>query len=88
VENVESSGEQWSPRPSARTIGVVYLLYFLTALLSAFLMKGLVLPGDAAATANSILTHEASYRLGFAADLIANDLHRCDGTFLQAFSGL
>jgi len=72
---MERSGEGWSLRPSARTIGVVYLLYFLTAFLSAFLMKGLVVPGDAAATANSILTHEASYRLGFAADLIANAIY-------------
>ena len=44
-----------SPRPNARTIGVVYVLYFLTAFFGAFLTKGLVVPSDAAATANSIL---------------------------------
>jgi hypothetical protein len=42
-----------SPRPSARTIGVVYLLYFLTAVFGAFLMKGLVVPTDAVATAQT-----------------------------------
>ncbi|MGA8279134.1 MAG: DUF4386 domain-containing protein [Rhodanobacteraceae bacterium] len=61
-----------SPRPNARTIGVVYLSYFLMAFLGGFLAKGLVVPGDAAATANSISAHEALYRSGFAVGLIAN----------------
>ncbi len=61
-----------SPHPKARTIGVVYLLYFLTAFFGAFLMNGLVVPSDAAATANSLLAHEALYRSGFAVGLIAN----------------
>ena len=64
-----------SPRPNARAIGIVYLLYFLTAFLAAFLMKGLVVPGDAAATANNILAHESLYRSGFAVGLIANALY-------------
>lgn len=61
-----------APHPSARAIGVVYLSYFLTAFLGGFLAKGLVVPGDAAATANSILAHEALYRSGVAVSLIAN----------------
>lgn len=61
-----------SLRPNARTIGVVYLLYFLTAFLGAFLMNGLVVSSDAAATAHNILAHEALYRSGFAVGLIAN----------------
>lgn len=64
-----------SPRPNSRTIGVVYLLYFLTAFFAPFLTKGLVVPGDAAATANSILAHEALYRSGFAVGLIANAIY-------------
>jgi Domain of unknown function (DUF4386) len=64
-----------SPRPNARTIGVVYLFYFLTAFLGGFLAKGLVVPGDAAATASSILAHEALYRSGFAISLIANVIY-------------
>ena len=39
-----------APRPIPRTIAVVYLLYFLTAFFGAFLAKGLVVPGDAAAS--------------------------------------
>ncbi len=61
-----------SPRPMARAIGVVYLLYFLTAFFAAFLTKGLVVSGDAAATASNILAHEALYRSGIAVALIAN----------------
>lgn len=64
-----------SPHPTARTIGVVFLLYFLTAFLAALLTKGLVVPGDAAATAGSILAHEALYRSGFAVGLIANVIY-------------
>jgi len=64
-----------SPQPNARTIGVVYLLYFLTAFVGAFLMKGLVVSGDAAATANGILAHEGLYRSGFAVGLIANAIY-------------
>jgi hypothetical protein len=64
-----------SPRPNSRTIGVVYVLYFLTAFFGAFLTKGLVVPSDAAATANSILAHGALYRSGFAVGLIANAIY-------------
>ena len=41
------------PRPKARITGVVYLLYFLTAILAEVFMKGIVVSGDAAATANT-----------------------------------
>ena len=64
-----------SVRPEARTVGAIYLLYFLTAGLAAFLTKGLVVPGDAAATANGILGHEALYRSGFAVGLLANAIY-------------
>jgi hypothetical protein len=46
-----------SPRPSARITGVVYLLFFLTAVLGELFLKGLVIEGNAAATANNILAH-------------------------------
>jgi len=66
-----------SPRLKARITGVVYLLFFLTVVLGEVFIRqagisGLgVLPGDAAATANTILAHEASYRLGWALGLIS-----------------
>jgi hypothetical protein len=64
-----------SPRSSARITGVVYLLYFLTAVFGAFSMRGLVEPGDAAATANHILAHEPLFRLGVAVGLISTALY-------------
>jgi Domain of unknown function (DUF4386) len=68
---------QASPRTRARMTGVVYLLFFLTAILGEIFMEqagisGLsALPGDAAATANTILAHESSYRVGWALGLIS-----------------
>ena len=60
-----------SPRPRARITGVVYLLYFLTAVFGEFLLRGLVVDGDAAATATNILARQSSFRLGLATGLIA-----------------
>jgi Domain of unknown function (DUF4386) len=51
-----------SPRSRARITGVVYLLFFLTVIFGAFFTP---------ATANNILAHEASFRLGFALGLIS-----------------
>jgi uncharacterized protein DUF4386 len=60
-----------SPRPSARITGIVYLVYFLAAISGEFFLKGLVVDGDAAATANNILAHEPLFRLGLATGLVA-----------------
>lgn len=60
-----------SPSPSARITGVVYLFYFVTAVLGNFFLKGLVVDGDAAATANNLLAHQSLCRLGLATGLIA-----------------
>jgi hypothetical protein len=47
------------------------LLYFLTAIIGEFFLRGLVVDGDAAATANNILAHESLFRLGLATGLIS-----------------
>jgi len=64
-----------SPRPAARITGVVYLLYFLTVVSSALLMRGIIVSGDPAATATNILTHERLFRLSAAVGLIATALY-------------
>lgn len=64
-----------SLRPSARVIGVVYVLYFLTAICAVMLVRGIIVAGDAAATASNILTHQALFRLGFAVGLIGTALY-------------
>jgi len=63
------------PHPKVRITGVVYLLYFLTVISADFLVKGLVVAGDAAATANNILAHESLFRTGLAINLIATALY-------------
>lgn len=74
-----------SPCPRARITGVVYLFYFLTAVCGEFFLKGLVVHGDAAATANNILAHQPLFRLGLAAGLIAT---ACYVTVTALFYGL
>lgn len=67
-----------SPRVRARITGAVYLLFFLTAIAGEFFIRKAGISGiqtgtsgDAAATANSILTHVPAFRLGFALSLIS-----------------
>ena len=64
-----------SPSSRSRVIGAVYLLYFLAAIGSALLARGLSVPDDAAATASAILTHESTDRASVAVDLVANALY-------------
>ena len=61
-----------SSPPSPRTIGWVWVLYFATGILGTLLTRGILVPTDAAATANNILTHASLWRAGFAVDLFAN----------------
>lgn len=59
-----------SPRFKARVAGFFYLLLFPIGGLSLFARGGLVVKGDAAATATGILLHETLFRLGVAGDLL------------------
>src|SRR5580700_4130967 len=84
-----------SPRPRARITGVVYLFYFLTAVMGGFFMKGIVVDGDAAATANNLLAHQPLFRLGLATGLIATACYIAVTAFfslvgcaIQAFGSL
>lgn len=63
-----------SPR-LPRLVGIVWLLYFATAMVGALLTKGIVVPADAATTAKNILAHESLYRGGLAFDLISNAIY-------------
>ena len=61
-----------SSPPSPRVIGSVWLLYFLTGIVGALLTRGIIVPTDAASTANNIVTHASLYQAGLAVDLVAN----------------
>ena len=53
------------------TAGVLYLVIILTGLFSElFVRSGIIVPGDAAATANNIADKTFLYRIGFVSDLI------------------
>src|ERR1700674_459015 len=72
MTNDNSFAIEASSPASPRTIGSVWVLYFLTGLLGALLTRGIIVPTDAASTANNILTHATLYQAGFAVDLVAN----------------
>src|SRR5438874_8860025 len=60
-----------SPRFLARMTGVFYLLTILAGIFAqGFVSERLLVFGDAAATANNILTHRGLYQLGFTVYLI------------------
>ena len=68
---IERIGEA-PPRTVARIAGILYLLDILTSLLGDSLAgRTHVVPGNAAATAASIIAHEPLLRLGVAANLFA-----------------
>jgi hypothetical protein len=78
-----------SPRTRARLTGLVYLLFFATAVLGAVIAPGISGPGvagDAAATANNIVAHESSFWLGWALSLASTAFYvALMGLFYQLF---
>jgi len=64
-----------SPRPGARITGVVYLLYFLTAVSGELFVRGMIVSSDPAATATNILAHERLFRLSVTVGLIGTALY-------------
>lgn len=60
-----------SMRRIGRIAGILYLIIIASGLFSEmFVRSGLIVPGDAAATASNIASSEPLFRAGFAADLI------------------
>ncbi len=75
LSHVQRDGPQRGPSihsgmTPARTAGLLYLIVAVTGGFSMLYMPSLIVPGDAAATAGNILTHNALYRLGIASGLI------------------
>ena len=59
-----------SPRLTARITGALYLVTIAGGAAGLILRQGLIVKGDAAATAAAILASEPLYRLGFTVELI------------------
>ncbi len=60
-----------SPRFKARVAGFFYFLLFPFGALSLVARSGIVVKGDAAATAANLLLHETAFRWGVAGDLLS-----------------
>jgi hypothetical protein len=58
-----------SPRFTARIAGAFYLLMMVAGGLALFARRGLVVNGDAVATATNILAHQPSYLLSFVGEI-------------------
>ena len=65
----DSSGT--SPRVYARIVGAGYLVIIVAGIFAEFFVRsGLIVKGDAAATAANITASESLFRIGIAADLV------------------
>lgn len=60
-----------TPRAYSRIAGIGYLMIIIAGIFAEFFLRSnLIVPGDAAATANNIIGSESSFRLSIAGDLI------------------
>jgi hypothetical protein len=68
VENHTVYGPQ---RKAARIAGILYLIIIVSGIWAFFFVRSsLIVPGDAAATANNVLASEGLFRASIAADLV------------------
>ncbi len=64
-----------SPHPAPRVVGLVWLLYFVTAIVGGLLAQGGISPANPATALNNVLAHQAQYRAGVVVGLFANALY-------------
>jgi hypothetical protein len=68
---VHDAANQMNPSTAtARTAGFLYLILAVTGGFSMLYVPSLIVPGDAAATANNIVAYESLFRLGVVSGLI------------------
>jgi hypothetical protein len=60
-----------SPRKTARMAGFFYLIFVLTTVLATYVRSSIIVSGDAAATANNIMSSQGLLRLGFVTELVS-----------------
>jgi hypothetical protein len=71
MNTITRAMSEMSPCTKARLAGAFYLLTILTGIFAqGFISARLIVPGDATATANNILSHDGLFRLGFAVYMI------------------
>ena len=58
-------------KPNARSAGILYLIIIISGLFSEmFVRSGMIVPGDATATAANITNNSFLFRIGFISDLV------------------
>lgn len=68
---INSIDNTTTQRKAARIAGLLYLLVIIFGVFAEFFVRqSLIVPGDAAATANNIMASESLFRLGFVIDII------------------
>jgi hypothetical protein len=60
-----------SPRKTARTAGLFYLIFILTTVLATYIRDRFIVSGDAAATASNIVGSQGLFRVGFVTELVS-----------------
>ncbi len=61
-----------SLQKTAGIAGFLYLMYLVTQIVGdVFIRRQFIVPGDAAATAGTIMAHEWLFRVGFISDIVA-----------------
>ena len=65
------SGFAGSSGPNARFAGIIYLLYFATAVGGELFLRGIVLSGNADLTAANLLAHETRFQMGVGTGLVS-----------------
>jgi hypothetical protein len=60
-----------SPRKTARMAGLFFLIFILTTVLATYIRGRFIVSGDAAATANNIMSSQGLLRIGFVTELVS-----------------
>ena len=72
-------------RPTPRTIGILWLAYFVVGIPALTLLRSMVVKGDAAATAQNILAHVGLFQMSASIDLLGNALYIALTALLYGF---
>ena len=70
-ENSISQVPDQSPRKTARMAGFFYLMFIITFISASIVRSRLIVFGDAATTANNILSAQGLFRIGFVTELVS-----------------
>ena len=70
-ENFISQVPDQSPRKTARMAGFFYLMFIITFVSASIVRSRLIVFGDAATTANNILSAQGLFRIGFVTELVS-----------------